>query len=105
MDFSVLHQRYQGEIGKRSGPNLSQVPNQGVTNPRATGLNLSVVTLWGSNDPFTQVGYHISCISDIYIKIHNQQNYSYEVATKIILCLGGLGGGRCHHNIINGSQH
>lgn len=35
-----------------------------------------------SNDPFMGVSYQISCLSDIYIMI---QNYSYEVAVKIIV--------------------
>ena len=27
--------------------------------------------IWGPNNPFTGVTYQISCISDIYIMIHN----------------------------------
>jgi hypothetical protein len=43
----------------------------------------------GSNDPFTGTKHQIlSCISYIYITIHTGENYSYEVATKIILWLG-----------------
>ena len=51
-------------------------------------LNLWVVTPLGvSNDPFIGVEYQISCISDIYVTIHNSIKISYEVAMKMILCL------------------
>lgn len=33
-------------------------------------------------------GYRLSYRLDIYITIHTAENYSYEVAMKIILCLG-----------------
>ena len=35
-------------------------------------LNLWVTTpLWGANDPYIGIAYQISCISGIYITIHN----------------------------------
>ena len=49
------------------------------------------------------VAYQIFCISDIYMLAYNSYKITnYEVAMKIILCLGG------HHNMnncIKGSQH
>ena len=39
-----------------------------VTSSQTVGLN----SFGGSNDPFTGIRYQISCISDIYITIHNR---------------------------------
>lgn len=38
---------------------------------RVVVLILWVVTLQGSNHPFTRVAYQVSCISDIHVLIHN----------------------------------
>jgi hypothetical protein len=40
----------------------------------------AVLNTWVATS--TKVTYHISFILDIYITIHNCQNYSYEVAAK-----------------------
>lgn len=38
--------------------------------------------LWGLNDPFPGVTCQISCLSNIYITIYNEQNYNYEVTMR-----------------------
>jgi hypothetical protein len=62
-------------------------PNSGVKVCTASvwPTEPAVFNLWA----VTSLGlmYQISCISDIYIIIHNEQNYSYAVAMKIILGL------------------
>ena len=56
----------------------------------AVVLKLSFTTPLKLNDPFTVVLCQVSCISDIYIMLHNSSKlWSWsEVATKIILWLG-----------------
>jgi hypothetical protein len=80
---------------------LSQNGNQKKTLQSAF-LKLWAMTSWGV-EPFSQRGHMRPLeISDIYITIHNSSKIkSYEVATKIILWLGG------HHKMriyIRGSQ-
>ena len=59
----------------------------------------------GLNDPFTGVTYEPSDNIDIYTMICNSsKNYSCEVATKIILRLGG-GSPPQEGTVIKGSQH
>lgn len=64
-------------------------------------LNIWVAIPWGgSNDPFTGVTHQISCISDMYIIIHNSNIIVIKYQQN------NLGGH--HHNIrncIKGSQH
>jgi hypothetical protein len=63
---------------KNSNMNLCSLAWVPLPDPRTAVLNMGVATTLGC----VCVTYQVSCISDIYITIYNNNKISYEVATK-----------------------
>ena len=83
--WRMFSDRCRESLGTRQKEKCLCVPIAATS----TFLNLWLSTLFGPNNPFTGVAEQMSCISCIYIVIHNSSKITVnEVATERISWLG-----------------